>query len=76
MFSEGYQEVGEAEVLESLQSLDLAVDKELGLTVSETLLYVCVCACTHIHALYARDSAGRASLDWSSHYCTNKIMYG
>ena len=34
-FSQGYQKVGEAEVLESLMSLDLAVDKELALTVSK-----------------------------------------
>ena len=41
-FSQGYQDVGEAEVLESLMPLDLAVEKELALAVSET----------HIHCMY------------------------
>ena len=34
-FSQAHQDVGEAEALESLMSLDLAVEKELALTVSE-----------------------------------------
>ena len=33
------QEVGEVEALESLKSLDLAVEKELELPVSETFLH-------------------------------------